>query len=229
MTTSDTLLSDRELLEEAAAWRLRIFGEDEPAPEDAEAFDRWLSASPRHQQAFDRTGDAWDLFEPHAAAPEVIRARRDALEFARRSSRNRWASGLTRRGGFRIAASIAVAAVLGAVSWPMIDGVDVYRTHLGERREVTLSDGSTVALDSNSRVRVHYTADARQLTLEKGQARFQVAHNRARPFSVTAGDRRVVATGTAFNIELLGKRVNVTLIEGSVVVATVSPPEPLAP
>ena len=232
MTTSatDTLRTDRQLLEEAAAWRLRLFGEDEPAPQDAEAFDRWLSASPRHQEAFDRAGAAWDLLEPHATAPEVVRARRDALEFARRSNRGRWANSLTRRGSFRIAASVAAVIALGAVTWPMVDGVDVYRTHLGERREVTLADGSTVALDSNSRVRVHYTADARQLTLEKGQARFQVAHNRARPFAVTAGDRRVVATGTAFNIELLGKRVNVTLIEGSVVVATLpKTPQPLAP
>jgi len=229
-SATDTLRTDRELLEEAAAWRLRIFGEQEPAPADAEAFERWLSASARHQDAFDRTGAAWDLLEPHAAEPEVIRARRDALEFARRSNRNRWTDGLTRRGSFRIAASIAAVAALGAVTWPVIDGVDVYRTRLGERREVTLADGSVVALDSDSRVRVHYTAEARRLTLEKGQARFQVAHNRARPFSVTAGDRRVVATGTAFNIELLGKRVNVTLIEGSVEVATVAPrPAPLAP
>lgn len=226
----DILTPDRSLLEEAAAWRLRIFGEDEPAPEDAEAFERWLAASPRHQEAFDRTGVAWNLFESNAAQPEVVRARRDALEFARRANRGRWADGLTRRGSFRIAASVAAAALFGAVTWPIIDGVDVYRTRLGERREVTLSDGSVIALDSDSRVRVHYTDDARRLTLEKGQARFQVAHNRARPFSVTAGDRRVVATGTAFNIELLGKRVNVTLIEGSVEVATVAPAaQPLAP
>lgn len=227
-SATDRILSDRALLEEAAAWRLRLFGDEEPAVGDAEAFERWLSASPRHQQAFDRTGDAWDLFEPHASTAEVIRARRDALEYARRAQRNRWSDGLTRRGGFRIAASLAAAAVLGAVTWPIIDGVDVYRTRLGERREVTLADGSRIALDSDSRVRVHYTERARDLTLEKGQARFDVAHNPARPFSVTAGERRVVATGTAFNIELLGKRVNVTLIEGSVVVATLARPQPLA-
>lgn len=228
-SASDTMRIDRALLEEAAAWRLRIFGEDEPCPADAEAFERWLSASLGHQEAFDRSGAAWDLFEPHAAEPEVIRARRDALEFARQSGARRWANRLTRRAGFRIAASLAAAAVLGAVTWPIIDGVDVYRTRLGERREVTLLDGSRVALDSDSRVSVHYTRDARRLTLEKGQARFDVAHNSARPFSVTAGDRRVVATGTAFNIELLGKRVNVTLIEGSVVVATLTKAQPLAP
>ena len=223
------LRTDRELLEEAAAWRLRIFGEDEPLPADAEAFERWLSENPRHQEAFDRTNDAWDLLQPHAAEPEVIRARRDALEYARRASRGRWSDGLTRRTGFRMAASFAGAAVLGAVTWPLVDGVEVYRTPLGERREVTLADGSRLALDSDSRVRVHYTDAARNLTLEKGQARFDVAHNPARPFSVTAADRRVVATGTAFNVELLGKRVAVTLIEGSVVVVRVRNTQPLAP
>ena len=206
-------------IEAAAAWRLRIFGEGEPDPAEAAAFDRWLSADPRHQEAFDRTSAAWDLLEPHTAAPEVIRARRDALDYVRRAGGRRWASRVSRRTSFRIAASVAAAAVLGAAAWPVFDGAEVYRTGMGERRQITLTDGSTVSLDSASRVKVRYTADARRLTLLRGQARFDVAQNAARPFSVDAGDRRVVATGTAFNVEILGRAVNVTLLEGSVVVA----------
>ncbi|HSK39419.1 MAG TPA: FecR domain-containing protein, partial [Arenibaculum sp.] len=197
----------------------RIFGEGEPDPAEAAAFDRWLSADPRHQEAFDRTSAAWDLLEPHTAAPEVIRARRDALDYVRRAGGRRWASRVSRRTSFRIAASVAAAAVLGAAAWPVFDGAEVYRTGMGERRQITLTDGSTVSLDSASRVKVRYTADARRLTLLRGQARFDVAQNAARPFSVDAGDRRVVATGTAFNVEILGRAVNVTLLEGSVVVA----------
>lgn len=223
-TTIRTTTTDRELLEAAAAWRVRMFGEGEPDPAEAAAFDRWLSADPRHQDAFDRTSTAWDLLEPHAAAPEVINARRDALDYVRRAGADRWASRLTRRMSFRIAAGVAAAAVIGAAAWPVFDDVDVYRTGFGERRQITLADGSVVALDSASRVKVRYTAEARRLTLLQGQARFDVAHNAVRPFSVDAGDRRVVATGTAFNIELLGRAVNVTLLEGSVVVAPSATP-----
>lgn len=223
-TTASAIDVDRELLEAAAAWRLRIFGENEPDPAEAEAFERWLSADPLHQEAFDRTTTAWDVLEPHAAAPELIRARRDALDHVRRAGTERWASRISRRASFRLAASVALAAVLGATAWPLLDGVQVYRTSFGERRQVTLADGSVVSLDSASRVKVRYTADARRLSLLKGQARFDVAHNAARPFSVDVGDRRVVATGTAFNVEILGREVNVTLLEGSVVVAPVGAP-----
>lgn len=83
---------------------------------------------------------------------------------------------------------------------------------------VPLPDGSKVSLDSGSKVRIRYTKDARKLELVAGQARFDVAKDVRRPFSVTARDQTVVATGTAFNIDLLGPKVFVTLIEGHVFV-----------
>src|SRR3546814_3966246 len=78
---------------------------------------------------------------------------------------------------------------------------DLYRTVLGERRVVTLADGSTVSLDAASEVRVAYSERARELALVRGQARFDVAHDPRRPFAVQARDQRVVATGTAFNVD----------------------------
>ena len=214
---------DTALLEAAAEWRVRLSSDEvDPDPAVAGEFQDWLSADPAHAEAFDRTTAAWSLLEPHRTAPEVIRARRDALDFARRSSERRWSATPGRRGVMRIAAAVGVAAVLGAGLWPMVDGVEVYRTGLGERRMVTLDDGSTVSLDSGTRVAVRYRDDARRLTLEKGQARFDVAHNPLRPFSVKAHDRTVVATGTAFNVDILDGDVAVTLIEGSVIVAPVA-------
>jgi transmembrane sensor len=79
-----------------------------------------------------------------------------------------------------------------------------------------------VALDSRSEVKVRYSARARELTLTSGQARFDVAHDLERPFSVTADGHRVIATGTSFNVDLFGPSLLVTLIEGHIVVA----PEP---
>ena len=65
---------------------------------------------------------------------------------------------------------------------------------------------------------VRYTKNLRELHLLQGQARFDVAHDVERPFSVQAGDQKVIATGTAFNIDMAGPKVLVTLIEGHVVV-----------
>jgi transmembrane sensor len=111
-----------------------------------------------------------------------------------------------------------VVGLLSLSGYRWLTGPADYETALGERRVITLSDGSRVSLDSNSEVTVKYTANARLLNLLRGQARFDVAHNVERPFSVVAGDQKVIATGTAFNIDLSGPKVLVTLIEGHVVV-----------
>ena len=95
---------------------------------------------------------------------------------------------------------------------------DTYSTQRGERRVVTLADGSQIQLDSSTDLRVRYSARARELTLLRGQARFDVAHDVERPFSVTAAGEKVVATGTAFNVDLHKSQLVVTLIEGHVVV-----------
>ena len=119
-----------------------------------------------------------------------------------------------------IAAGILVVAIGGLLMWTQQP--DVYSTLAGERRVVTLADGSQVALDSRSEVKVRYSAHARELTLTSGQARFDVAHDVERPFSVTADGHRVIATGTSFNVDLFGPSLLVTLIEGHIVVS----PEP---
>jgi transmembrane sensor len=115
-------------------------------------------------------------------------------------------------------AAMLLLGVLGAGSYWWMNRPDDYQTMIGERRVVTLSDGSKLSLDADSEVTVRYAAHARSLHLLRGQARFDVAHDRSRPFSVVAGNQEVIATGTAFNIDMAGPKVLVTLIEGHVVV-----------
>src|SRR3546814_3333806 len=110
---------------------------------------------------------------------------------------------------------VIVACGIGAYTWNAQRG-DVYRAVAGERRLITLEDGSKISLDARSEVRVRYSKDARRLELLGGQARFDVAHDSRRPFSVRARDQLVIATGTAFNIDMVGSTVLVTLIEGRV-------------
>ena len=126
-----------------------------------------------------------------------------------------------------IAAGILAVAIGAWFAWHA-GQPDVYRTAAGERRVVTLADGSQVALDSRSEVRVRYTAATRELTLAAGQARFDVAHDVTRPFTVRAREQEVIATGTAFNVDLIGANLLVTLIEGRVVVHPVRSASPIA-
>ena len=203
--------SDARRLAEAAAWRSSL---TETGSESSEAFEAWV-ADPHNEAAWREVQGPWELFGDRAASPELLAARRAALGRAREAGRSRYRSnGLIRR----VAGAIAVVAVgSGLVMWNLAQP-DVYQTKQGERRVVTLADGSTLSLDSQTDVRVKLNRHARELSLLSGQARFDVAHDVTRPFSVIAGGEKVIATGTAFNIDLAGQTVRVTLIEGRVTV-----------
>lgn len=93
-----------------------------------------------------------------------------------------------------------------------------YRTELGEQRTLALDDGSQVTLDTNTAIRVAFGEQRRSVELVSGRVHFVVAKDPARPFVVTAGQRQVIAIGTAFDVMREGDSVSVLLMEGKVVV-----------
>ena len=191
-------------------------------------FEKWLAADARHRDAWDQVQDPWNFLGENEASPEFLNVRRGALAYAHEVAHSRWGEGResppTGASGIRrkwvvgaLAAAVAAIACVGLLVL-YLDGPDVYRTKIGERRLETLADGSQVQLDSSTELWVRYSARARDLTLTRGQARFDVAHDVERPFAVTAGGQKVIATGTVFNVDLRGSKVIVTLIEGHVVI-----------
>ena len=96
---------------------------------------------------------------------------------------------------------------------------DTYSTDIGEQRSFALTDGSTIQLNSRSRVRVRYTDAERRIDLLEGQALFQVAKNAQRPFVVHVNDTQVRAVGTQFDVYRRHSGTVVTVIEGRVAVA----------
>jgi transmembrane sensor len=217
MRSPTETVDDVRRLAEASAWRVALF---EAGVETNESFEAWLTSDARNPGAWAQISAPWDRFGEDAMAPELIVARRDALERARRHQQRRLGASLRWRGaGGRIAASLIVGLLLsgliGLGVWQATKP-DLYQTAAGERRTITLADGSVVTMDANSRLRVSLRGGSRALDLLQGQARFDVAHDKTRPFTVHAGDKTVVATGTSFNVDLLGANVVVTLIEGRV-------------
>lgn len=179
-------------------------------------FERWL-LEPANAVAWERVDGPWRDFGEAATTPEIMAAREAALRRAR-SAKRRVLAGP----GMKAAASLAAGLLLLTVwgGWRWIEAQpEVYRTGLGERRTIALEDGSVVALDSSTEVKVHYTDEVRRLELISGQASFDVAKRASRPFTVQAHDHLVIATGTAFNVDMAGTDVLVTLIEGRVTVA----------
>jgi transmembrane sensor len=200
-------------LAEASAWRVHLAEHDLEA---SDAFEEWLDADPRNVAAWDHVQAEWLHVGEQANAPELLKLRRDALDRARRQGQARW-----NWRGHRIALTASLVILCGSLAgggyWWHIQPT-IYETAIGERRIITLDDGSKASLDAGTELTVRFTDDTRKLELVHGQARFDVAHDPARPFLVQARDRTVIATGTAFNVDLLGPKIMVTLIEGRVVI-----------
>jgi len=94
-----------------------------------------------------------------------------------------------------------------------------YTTTTAGYERARLDDGSTLELNTASAARVHFTAAERRVELESGEAHFEVAHDAARPFVVSAGGVAVRAVGTAFNVRFTSGAVEVTVTEGKVSIA----------
>jgi transmembrane sensor len=200
-------------LVEATAWRTHLSEHDLESTPD---FELWLTDT-RNREAWQSVQHSWNFIGEQATAPELLDLRRQALARVHAAGRERWQGGQGKRRFLAAIAASLLLAVTGGVVFYMT-APDVYRTQAGERRVVTLADGSQVQLDSQTELRVDYSKHSRDLKLVRGQARFDVARDVERPFSVVAADKKVVATGTAFNVDLLGKDLFVTLIEGKVVI-----------
>ncbi len=99
--------------------------------------------------------------------------------------------------GVAAAASVAGIAVLGGTALLQPRRLS---TAKGEVRRVPLPDGSSVTLNTASIIRVAYSDRARNIELVQGEALFDVAKDRTRPFVVRAGEMEVKAVGTSFTV-----------------------------
>lgn len=214
--------------EEAAAyWDARLRNPDCTADERA-AFETWRAADAANAVAFERLQDALEALRAASARPE-LRAMRDA---ALRKGRNRAAQGLGFAAALLVTLGIGFALtpqdtrqdIVAALGLPGTAGFQpalpqrTFATAIGGRSTITLDDGSRVTLNTQTRLETHFTKDRRDVTLVAGQALFEVAHDARRPFVVTAGDRKVTAIGTAFDVRLDPAGVRVVLVEGRVAV-----------
>ncbi len=92
-------------------------------------------------------------------------------------------------------------------------------TPIGEQSSFTMSDGTHIQLNTNSVVEVAYTSSFRQLTLVQGEARFDVAKDKSRPFTVTSGEKSFTALGTIFNVQKSDeKAMELMVTEGRVLI-----------
>lgn len=195
------------IYDQAALWAAKVDA-GPLAPNEQSALDEWLDADIRHFGAF---AQATALLQPLQGSAE--RPARPAL------SRRRLVIGGS------IAATAALAAPPLAI---LLMRGQRYATKIGEMREVSLDDGSVISLNTDSEVLVDYTKARRAIELVGGEALFDVAKDKARPFVVRASNTQVRAVGTSFSVRMLpAEPVQVLVREG--IVEVTRPDVPVAP
>ena len=195
-----TRLSSEQVYDEAAYWAARVDAGPLP-PQDQATFDKWVAADTRHFGAF---AQASALLVP-IKKPGPMRIAEPS-----QPSRRRFVIGSGIAAGL-----LTILGVKNYAKWFL--GEDHYRTQVGEMRVILLSDGSVVTLNTNSEISVHYTRAQRFIELLHGEALFDVAKNKQRPFVVQTGTTQVRAVGTSFNVKALPDQpVQVLVREGIV-------------
>lgn len=193
----------------AAAWLAR---EDRGlTPGELSQFNVWLAESSLNRVCYLRLKASWRRADRLAAL----------------------GTGIARPPEQRISRATKLAAMAAAVAilfWSAtfvthrLDYGKTYATAVGARQVVQLADGSRMELNTNTKLRAQVTDSLRRVTLDAGEAYFEVVHDAKRPFVVYAGSKRITDLGTKFSVFRNGDDVRVVVQEGRVQVETIDMP-----
>ncbi|WP_218311725.1 FecR family protein [Alteromonas antoniana] len=211
--------SREDIQEQACLWISRLdrgLSEEEKAELNA-----WLRDSNSHREALMEYASLWDdmsaLNELSGLFPRK-QVKQDSGRVKRLVNQARWSVAA----GFllmAIAAGVIVDRTWFSAPVEVASTSQKVVTGIGEQKSLTLTDGSVVHLNTNSIVTVTLSDEAREIVLLKGEAHFTVAHDKTRPFIVTAGNNTVTAVGTAFNMQYVNDNAfELVVTEGRVLV-----------
>lgn len=193
-----------DALEQAAEW-FAYLQDDRVSASERERWRQWLQASEAHRQAWARVEDIDRRFRELPARPA-----RQALEAAGRS-RRRFLKGVV---------GLGLAAPIGWLAWRRIApgaGLIPLRTATGEIREIDLSDGGRLWLNTDTAVNLDYTPELRRLELLAGEIHLRTAPD-SRPLRIATPFGSAVPLGTRFTVRLEEGRARVAVTAGRVAV-----------
>ncbi|KRC78869.1 FecR family protein [Sphingomonas sp. Root241] len=187
--------TSRDIDQAASEWTARLDRGPLTLEQDA-AFQAWLQGDPRSKGALLRA-QALSMMSESAQAlgPDFDPA---AFEEPKQSP-----PGISRRKTLMWAGGAVAASTLVALGLNIPPAGAVISTGRGEIRLVPLKDGSTVLLNTASRIRIKDDAEARRVTLLEGEAYFSVARD-PRPFTVEVDGRWLRTTQAGFRVRKLG-------------------------
>ncbi|MDB9999661.1 FecR domain-containing protein [Porticoccaceae bacterium] len=211
---------------QASAWVAKLHGQY--SQEDLQRFRHWMAQSPAHQAEMKSVATLWGELDilTELAVPSPQKAANQSMSasilagFGRLFTQPTYSNHSSQYRTPAIAfASVVFIAVISVTAMLGLDR-NHYSTDIGDQQMITLNDGSTVLLNTNSEIRVEYHDEGRDIQLLQGQAHFDVMPNKSLPFTVYAGEGQVRAVGTAFSVYLQPEVLEVMVTEGVIELST---------
>jgi transmembrane sensor len=217
------------IIDEASQWLVRL-GAPEVSVKERREFVAWLKRSPVHLGEYLKMERTWtELGEVDAdrtvSVAELLAAE-DSNVIELEPAATVSGTVVSRRSPRRFGAALAACAVFAVAALFAFQALvpGRYSTGVGEQRTIKLEDGSTIALNTDTAVRVELTEHMRRVSLLRGEALFNVAKDPARPFRVLSDGAIAQAIGTSFVVRRNDGDTVVTVIEGQVAVARFDQP-----
>lgn len=202
---------DEQIVQEALAWfsRRRMGG---LTRDEQKEFLAWQTQSPVHQQVYQEAEAFWQDDAFNRALQHVGRNRPELSPQVRLIQGRRRVRKLKRLGFGMTACLVLVTVLFDPFTRLRAD----YVTPVGGSQRIALSDGSTVTLNTDTAITVTFTAGERKVSLLKGEAYFDVAHQNNRPFTVRGNDSTTRVVGTRFLVKVMPDEEMITVLKGLV-------------
>jgi len=193
--------SQRQAEDQAITWLAKLNNTANVQPEQEHAFMAWLESSPKNQVAYLKAEQLW--------------ARGSTLQQLPQRSSAIWNWSAAHSLG--LACSVLLMIGMFLVAQPARDLTPKFQTSIGEIKTITLIDGSTIALNTNSSVHFEFSNQKRVAYLDNGEVFFDVQADSERPFDVVTNQGVVRVMGTRFSVRnTTSDDTTVTVIQGKV-------------
>lgn len=198
---------------------------NEISDEEARQVTAWRALNPANEQQFERFSLIWESSK-NFNADTTIDAGASLAKVKQRvaEAKQRQAVVVPLRNKYSWLKIAAAVLFIGGCAWVWFNRfanpVVKFETEAAVKID-TLSDGSVVTLNKFARLDhpEKFNGSRRLVNLVKGEAFFNVAHNKARPFIITAGAATIKVVGTSFNVKKRNNQVEVIVETGIVQVA----------
>ena len=208
MTQVVDLPNRPKIREEATTWVAKLDA-GKMTTHDLRELRSWVGQSPAHAEEMERVVEIWDKLDVLAGYRNII------IEPQRSVLRRFW---------IPVSAAACLAVMVSALlfftgyfqSEPDLETVQFHETGIGEQKTIHLSDGSSVRINTASKLNVKFEETQRTVYLKEGEAFFEVEADSQRPFVVETLQGLVTTVGTAFSVRLDQKGIQVTVSEGVV-------------